>query len=204
MSAGSGLSLGLFITTFAAGAAVPGPSQAVLIAQVSAHGRRQALWFIVGSVAGTAIWLATAISGLWIAAAQEGPWFRLLKWAGILYLLYVAYRLMAEEPEARPPQSVGAGIATGLLVSLSNPKAVVFFAAILPQVVDLGRVGAGGYAVVMLTGVAVDLAVQLTVLFIADRACRSPLFEARRYWIAFASGMLMTAAATALAVQDLR
>src|SRR5436190_678562 len=82
-------------------------------------------------------------SVLWLAGVLEfmSHWFELLRWVGVAYLLYLGVEalrapvgnLAATRPQ---PKSARAIYTKGLLVSLTNPKTLLFFGAFLPQFVD--------------------------------------------------------------------
>ncbi|WP_414815836.1 LysE family translocator [Rhizobium sp. IY2] len=69
------------------------------------------------------------------------------------------------------------GLLAGMLLTLGNPKAVVFFGAVLPQAFDLTALSVSQIAVIVALGLAIDLGVQVAYLMVAARArafIRSP------------------------------
>ncbi len=131
-----------FALILAAAAAVPGPDIAAIVARSLGGGFRRAMPLILGIAAGHAIWLAAAVTGLTMLAKAFGTAFVAVKIAGVLYLLYLAWHLwrapveQAGEETAHRPGHREAFLA-GFLVSLSNPKAVVFFGAVVPAVLPV-------------------------------------------------------------------
>ncbi len=111
-----------------------------------------------------------------------------LKYAGAAYLLYLAWRMWTAPvlPHEITAARAGGGsdlrmLAAGLALTLGNPKVVAFYLALLPNLIDLGRVGLVGYlelalvSVVVLTGVFaayVAAAVRARGLFRSPRALR--------------------------------
>lgn len=147
-SATSGLdALLVFIPVFAVAAASPGPTIAAIVARVVGRGLRGIGFFIAGLVIGDLVWLTLAIFGLAALAATFHLAFAAVKWGGAAYLAWLAYKLWTAP--ARAPESIDADtprgdgpalLAGGLAVSLGNPKTMVFYLALLPNVVDLAHV----------------------------------------------------------------
>jgi threonine/homoserine/homoserine lactone efflux protein len=170
-----------FTLAFAVAAAAPGPGIAALVARSLAGGFAAALPMSAGLVLGDLVYLSLAVFGLAVAAAEMGAVFLVIRWVGALYLLYMAYRLWtAPAPEVGADPGVGGRLRpflAGLSVTLGNPKVMVFYLALLPNLVDLRRVdlqafaGLAGIVLVVLT------AVMLAYAALADRAralIRSP------------------------------
>lgn len=171
--------LWFFIIPFAIAAALPGPAQGALVAQVLTRGGHSTLPFIGGMVLGNALWLVAAIFGLSALAMHFETAFVVVKWAGVAYLLFIAWSLWkapvaavhADQPSSK------SGIVAGALLTLGNPKAVVFFGSILPHAFDMTRLNGSEIVVIIALGVAIDLAVQTAYLVVAVRArafIRSP------------------------------
>src|SRR5688572_7407815 len=131
-----------FCAVYALAVATPGPGIAAIIARSLAHGVRGAPAFMAGFVVGDLVWFGIAATGL-AALARTAAWlFVGIKWAGVAYLLYLAYRLWtapAESVEVRGDdrQHGWRAFIASLMLTLANPKAILFFLALLPTVVDL-------------------------------------------------------------------
>lgn len=171
-------SLWLFIVPFAIAASLPGPAQGALIAQVLARGGRSSLPFIIGMVAGNAAWLVMAVFGLSVIALRFEFLFEIIKWLGIAYLLFIAV-MMWRAPAEVPGEQPGGrnGVVSGALLTLGNPKAVVFFGSVLPHAFDMTALSGAEIAFITVLGVVIDLGVQLAYLAAASRArklIRSP------------------------------
>ncbi|WP_342235651.1 LysE family translocator [Inquilinus sp. OTU3971] len=190
--------LALFAVPVALAALIPGPAQTALVARVLSRDAGEALPFVLGMVAGNALWLAAAVFGLSALALAYEPVFVAVKWAGIVYLAVLAWKLWrapAAEPDAAPRRT--GGFLGGVALTLGNPKAVVFFGAVLPQVLDLAALDAAGIAAVFAVQVGIDLAVQSAYVLGAARArrfFRSP----RRLRLANRSAAAMMAGSAAL------
>ena len=156
----------VFAAALFVAAASPGPGIAAIVARVLGRGARGAIAFSAGVAMGDVVWLSFAIGGLAVLAQTFHQVFVAIRWAGVAYLLYLAWRMwtapvVAREPSdtLRPERPI-ALFAAGLAVTMGNPKVMVFYVALLPTIVDLARVDALGWAEL----VAVTLGV-LTVVF---------------------------------------
>ena len=96
--------------------------------------------FIAGLVFGDLVLFAFAVAGLAALAAAFGPLFFIIKWAGIGYLLYLAFRLWTAKPSEFDCRNVAGNpsrlFGLGSMLPLGNPKAIGFYIALLPAVLD--------------------------------------------------------------------
>jgi threonine/homoserine/homoserine lactone efflux protein len=195
-------SLLIFAGALLVAAGSPGPSIAALVARVLAKGWRDVLPFLAAMWVGEALWLSLAVFGLAVVAQTFHLLFVVVKFLGIAYLLYLAWKMW------RAPVVVGAGelprersagklFFTGMAVTLGNPKIMVFYVALLPTIVDLERVSALGWAELTATMLAVLIAVDLAWVGLAvqgRRFLRSP--RAMRAANRASAAMMAGAAAT--------
>lgn len=119
----------------------PGPAVAMVTVRGATMGVKRTAPFIAGLVVGDLLLFAIAAAGLIALAAALGPLFFLIKWAGVCYLIYLAYQLWNAEPVIMPsePQK-GEGFRSfgmATMLPLGNPKAVGFYIALLPTVLDV-------------------------------------------------------------------
>ena len=133
-----------FLLTSLALIAFPGPNVAVIVSTSMAHGRRAGLVTVAGTSSAMALQLALAVGGTSAILAASAGWFAWLRWLGATYLLYLGLRAWY----APVRQAAGAGpaspasrafFARGVLISLTNPKTLLFFGAFLPQFVTVER-----------------------------------------------------------------
>ncbi|MET3852962.1 threonine/homoserine/homoserine lactone efflux protein [Rhizobium sp. OAE497] len=187
-------------------AGTPGPSVAALVARVISKGARDVLPFLFGMWAGDAIWLTCAIAGLSAIAETFYHAFVVIKWLGILYLLYLAWKMWfakpdVEEEELPQARSRGRMFLTGLAIALGNPKIMMFYIALLPSIIDIRAVSFGGWAELVVTLLVVLAVVDFTWMFLAAKA-RSFLKSRRAVMIANrASAATMAGAAMAIATR---
>lgn len=168
-------SLLIFAGALVVAAGSPGPSIAALVARVLSHGYRDVLPFIIAMWIGEAIWLSLAVAGLSSVAERFHLLFVGIKWAGVAYLLFLAWKMWnapvhsAEEilPDTHSPRRL---FLAGMSVTLGNPKIMLFYVALLPTLVDLAHVSLVGWMELTLTMVIVLAVVDLSWVFLAAKA----------------------------------
>ncbi|MGO4568174.1 LysE family translocator [Rhizobium sp. 2YAF20] len=184
----------------------PGPSVAALVARVLAKGSREVLPFLFAMWIGEAVWLTFAVAGLTAIAVTFHWAFVAIKWVGVLYLLYLAWKMwraspdvnQGEMPEERKPIRL---FVTGLTVTLGNPKIMMFYVALLPSIIDISAVSLSGWMELVATMWIVLLTVDLLWVLLAARA-RGFLKSRRAVKIANrASAGTMAGAAIAIAMR---
>ncbi len=203
-------SLLLFAAPFTIAAFIPGPAQTALVARVVARGRRGVATFVAGMVLGNAVWLALAAFGLVALAVRLHPVFVTIKWAGVAYLVLLATRLWRAPAAATPvaassnPSSDAKlpGLAAGLLLTLGNPKAVVFFTAVLPSVLAVGSLSIRDYVDVGSVGLAIDVGVQCAYALGAMRARRLLGSPSRMRAVNRSAAVVLLGSAGAIAARE--
>ena len=173
----SASSLLIFALALFIAAGSPGPSVAALVARVISHGLRDVLPFLLAMWIGEAIWLGLAVFGLAVVAQTFHQAFVFLKWTGVVYLLYLAWKMWTaparahseELPRRNSPVKL---FMAGMAVTLGNPKIMLFYLALLPTIIDLNRVTILGWAELTIT--------MLIVLAIIDLGWAAAAAQARR------------------------
>ena len=129
----------------------PGPGIAALVARVLGRGWSGGIPLALGLALGDVIWLSAGIWGLALVAQTYQGVFAGVKWAGIAYLLYLAWRMWTTPVAARDvtadlrSESPPVLLFTGFTVSLGNPKVMAFYLALVPTLVDLKTVTVVGW-----------------------------------------------------------
>ncbi|TCT33096.1 LysE family translocator [Martelella mediterranea] len=167
----------LFAITLFVAAGSPGPSVAALVARVLSRGHRDVLPFLVAMWLGEALWLTLAVFGLVAIAERFHEIFVLIKWAGVGYLIYLAWKMWTSDPSEKGEALPEAGstlklFLTGMSVTLGNPKIMMFYVALLPSIIDLSRVTVFGWLELTATLIAVLAVVDLSWVFLAAKARR--------------------------------
>ena len=172
----------IFAAALFVAAGSPGPSIAALVARVMTKGLAGVFPFLLAMWVGEAIWLSLAVFGLAYVAQTFHLAFVALKWAGVAYLAYLAWKMWTapvavaegELPKADSPLRL---FLAGMAVTLGNPKIMMFYLALLPTIIDLAAVTLVGWAELTLTMVAVLVAIDLGWALAAAQArklLRSP------------------------------
>ena len=199
-------SLLIFAGALVVAAGSPGPSIAALVARVLAKGWRDVLPFLAAMWVGEAIWLALAVFGLAVVAQTFHLLFLVIKYLGVAYLLYLAWKMWTApvavaEGELPRERSAGKLFLAGMAVTLGNPKIMLFYMALLPTIIDLHDVSALGWAQLTLTMLAVLVAVDMAWALLAAQARRF-LRSARAMRAANRTGAtIMVGAAAAIAAK---
>ena len=155
----------------------PGPGLASFVGQILGHGIKAAPAQALGIYAGDLVWYTLAATGLAALANTFAGVFMVMKWLGAAYLLYLAYKMWQSEPRRmdavadRGPMSQWNLFVSSLMVTLSNPKAIVFYLAVLPAIVDMGHLSFRDYAIGIAL-IAVILFAILAVYAVAAHAAR--------------------------------
>jgi threonine/homoserine/homoserine lactone efflux protein len=143
-----------FCAVYLLAVAAPGPGVAAVIARSLTHGMRGAPTFIAGFLVGDLIWFAAATAGLAALAQTAQTMFLVVRYAGAVYLLYLAYRLWTAPPrplevgDSRVPQRPLRLFLGSLWLTLGNPKPMIFFVALLPTVVHLRALAVEDYLLI--------------------------------------------------------
>ena len=137
--------------------ATPGTGALFTIAAGLSRGRRASLVAAFGCTVGIVPHLAAAITGAAAVLRAGGLAFEVLKYAGVLYLLHLAWRTWRDTgvltvDTQSPARSARQVVASAVLVNLLNPKLTLFFFAFLPQFVPADAPGALG-RLLLLSGV---------------------------------------------------
>lgn len=172
----------VFAAALFVAAGSPGPSIAALVSRVLSKGYRDVLPFVAAMWVGEAVWLSFAVAGLSAIAESFHVIFVAIKWAGVAYLLYLAWKMWFAEPggaDGDLPESRSAAkmFFAGLTVTLGNPKIMMFYVALLPSIIDLNGVTLTGWleliAAMLIVLAAVDI-VWMTLAAKARQFLKSP------------------------------
>ncbi len=124
-------------------AASPGPGVFATVAKALASGFRPSLGVICGIVLGDVIFLLFAAFGLTMVARSLGSLFYIIKLCGGIYLIWLGLKIWLKKPEpvggfqSRNTDSSWSNFAAGLLITLSNPKVIIFYCGFMPTFFDL-------------------------------------------------------------------
>lgn len=170
-------SLLIFAGALFVAAGSPGPSIAALVARVVSGGFRGVFPFLAAMWIGEAVWLSMAVFGLAVVAQTFHLAFVAVKWAGVAYLCWLAWKMWSapvvlregEMPEAQSPWKL---FFAGMAVTLGNPKIMMFYMALLSTIIDLRAITLGGWAELTLTMALVLVVIDLAWVAAAAQARR--------------------------------
>ena len=133
-----------FLITSLIVVASPGTGVLVTLAAGLSRGARAAVVAAFGCTLGIVPHMLAAVTGLAALLHTSAVAFQLIKYAGVAYLLYMAWMTLQEHGALKveadeAPRSDGEVIVSAVLVNLLNPKLSIFFFAFLPQFVSLGE-----------------------------------------------------------------
>lgn len=117
----------------------PGPNMAWLAILSASSGRRAGLSAVAGIALGLLVIGAAAGLGLAALIAAAPALYEILRWGGALFLIYLAWegwREAGETSPAQPPDGSLKHFSRGFLINALNPKAALFFVAVLPEFID--------------------------------------------------------------------
>jgi threonine/homoserine/homoserine lactone efflux protein len=171
----------------------PGPNMVYLISRSICQGRKAGIISLLGVVSGFLVHMLAAAIGLSAVFLAIPLAFDILKWAGALYLLWLAWQAVKPgarspfEPQALPPDSPPRLFLMGFLTNLLNPKIAVFYLSIFPQFVSpehgsvfLQSVTLGTTQIVI--SFSINLIIALSAASLARWFTRNPLWLAvQRY-----------------------
>lgn len=187
---------------------LPGPGMTAVVARALAVGFRGTMPLVFGMILGDLVFLTCAALGLAALASTFETVFTVVKWAGAAYLLWLSFQLWTAKPhadtvaaQAGPQRSPLRVLIGGLVLTLGNPKTIVFYMALLPSVVDLAQLTPLGFAELSAI-VFVDLLI--VGAFYAGLAARARAFfrDARaRRLLDRTAGTMMAGAAVAVAAR---
>lgn len=140
----------LYVTAVFLISATPGPNMLHVMTQSIHHGPRRAMMTMAGLMSAVLLCLIASALGLGALLKASPRLFDMLRYAGVAYLIWLGVKAWrapvgdAGEVGATRAQSAGAKSAgalygTGLLTGLSNPKLIIFAAALFPQFIDTAR-----------------------------------------------------------------
>lgn len=142
------------------------------------YGFRHGYWNAIGLQIALLIQIMIVAAGVGVLFATTPLAFQAVKWFGVAYLLYLAYLQWTapikdiEIQHEKKDKSVSALLFNGFVVNISNPKAIVFLLAVLPQFLDLSKPQWIQYLIMAATMVTIDLIVMAGYTGLASKVLR--------------------------------
>ena len=158
----------LFVATVFVVSAIPGPNMLLVMMASARHGLHRACAAMAGCLSALVLMLAVSAAGLGVFLQAWPAMFDALRLIGAGYLVYLGLKAWRSVPHApatdaapaaaaQPVRSLPALYRNGFLVAGSNPKAILFAAALLPQFIDAGKPTLPQFAVLLATFAVIEV-----------------------------------------------
>lgn len=177
----------LFVMTEAVLSMTPGPAVLFVLSQAIRRGPGKSVWGSWGILSANAMYFVLSATSLGAVIVASYKLFFLIKWIGAAYLVYLGLASFFGKtsvialPDANLDSRGGPRILRdGFLLQAANPKALLFFTAILPQFIDARHNVAFQILVLGISSIVVEFAILFTYGQLAGRAlatARNPRFE---------------------------
>ena len=161
---------------------IPGPGNLALITSTSKGGLRGGLGATLGVMAGDQVLLWAAVAGVSAVMAAYPAAFRAVQWLGAAYLAWLGAKMLLAKPGAAPILNIKPHhyLRQAMMITLLNPKAIVFYMAFFPLFVDPARhQGLVTFAAMAVTIAVLTFIYGLTVTllthFLAERLRANPM-----------------------------
>lgn len=170
------------------------------------YGFKHGYWNALGLQVALLVQIGIVAAGAGVLFATT-PWaFLLVKWFGVLYLLYLAYLQWTAPTQSidiqndLPNKSRGKLVLYGFFVNMSNPKAIVFLLAVLPQFIDLTQPQWPQYSIMAMTMISIDLIVMAGYTGLAAKVLRLLKSPKQQKYMNRTFAVLFTCAASLLSL----
>ena len=153
----------------------PGPNGLLALTHGALHGRRKAMYTIVGGALGFVVVIALSMFGIGALLQTSLVWLTVLKWLGGAYLIWLGIQVWRSPPlsleaaSSAEPRAGWSMFQQGALSAITNPKATLFFAAFLPQFMDPQRSLFVQFIVMAATFAAIEIATEFFIASLANR-----------------------------------
>lgn len=172
---------GAFVAAVVLFLAIPGPGNLALITSTGKGGLKGGLAAALGLIAGDQVLMWTAVAGVAAVLAAYPAAFAAIQWIGAAYLGWIGFKLFTAQPGDAPVLDIKPRhfARQAFVITLLNPKAIVFYMAFFPLFVDpvrhQGMVTFGAMAItIALLTLAYCVTVMLLTHFLAERMRANP------------------------------
>ncbi|WP_372708187.1 LysE family translocator [Brevundimonas sp.] len=190
-----------FLGVMAVMAVTPGPANLFSVANGVERGKAGAMAGVVGMNAATLVWFGAAALGLGALVVAFPEAFRLISVGGAFYVAWLGVGALrgafttASDPDAPTIRLGRSALVDGFMVQIANPKAVLFFTALLPPFLDPGRPAAPQLALFAVATIGMDV-LSMSAYGLGGAALARRMGEPRfRRGFALLTGVLLLAAA---------
>ncbi|MEO8857732.1 MAG: LysE family transporter [Burkholderiaceae bacterium] len=153
----------------------PGPNGLLALTHGALHGRRKTMFTVGGGTLGFVAVIALSMFGIGALLQASVAWLTAMKWLGGAYLVWLGIQVWRTPPiqlsvsDGAPRASHWSLFRQGALSAMTNPKALLFFTAFLPQFIDPARSLWLQFAVMAGTFAAIEAVTEMTIASLAHR-----------------------------------
>lgn len=156
-------------------AIIPSVSVLAVSARAAAFGFTHGFFTALGIVAADAIFILVAVYGLSLIAGLMGEQFRLIKYIGGLYMIWLGVSLWRADARARKSDTIGesswsSSFLAGFLLTFGDQKAILFYLGFLPAFIDLSRITPTDTLIIIVIATIGVGGSKLVYAYLADRA----------------------------------
>jgi threonine/homoserine/homoserine lactone efflux protein len=166
----------MFAVTETALCFTPGPAVLLVLSQGLARGTASSIWSNLGILAGNTMYFVLSGTSLGAVLLASYELFSVIRWVGAAYLIWLGITaflgkspVLSVVPSKSTPTRGGRIFVNGFVLQASNPKALVFFTALLPQFIDPHTRVATQVAILAVTSVVIEFFVLLAYGALAGR-----------------------------------
>ena len=183
----------------------PGPNGLLVLTHGGLFGARRTMATALGGVSGFVVLIALSMSGLGALLMASEELFSVIRWLGAFYLMWLGYRtwrtpvsLQSTSSDRDSTRSFNGLFTEGLVVALSNPKAILFFAAFLPQFLDPQGSLLLQFAIMALTLAVIEFIFEVALAASSERLLPWLSRDRNSRWFQRATGGVFVGAGVAL------
>lgn len=145
----------LFLATI-----VPGPSMLLALNHGANHGAVKSVYSGFGNLIGNLIMALVSILGLGVLLVSSGIVFNIIKWAGIIYLVFIGLNLIFNSTTGNKANHMALSLKNkknhklffdGFFIAIGNPKGILFFTALFPQFIDIKTASFSSFVIIFST-----------------------------------------------------
>lgn len=146
----------LFLATI-----IPGPSMLLALNHGANHGLKKTIYSGLGNLIGNLLMAVVSILGLGIILITSGVIFNIIKWVGVLYLVYLGSKMIFETTKPNEKNTFKIEqkcnkkrwrlFLDGFLIAVGNPKGILFFTALFPQFINMNNTSISEIMIVFVT-----------------------------------------------------
>ena len=156
-------------------AIVPGPAVFAVVSRSFSNGLSHGVAMTIGVLLGDFLYILLALFGLSAIAHAMGPAFELIKYASALYLCWLGLSMLrstANGVQLVEPQkvSLNKNVLTGIVITLGNPKALIFYVSFFPAFVPMAQVSLLDVAIILTVATCAFGSVNLAYAYLASSA----------------------------------